>query len=79
MMVVEKGRMLHKCHRTSFPIHCTPEQGSLMLVSASSNKAHVAAFTGTCWWREVKNKKTLKKRLSYSVTGEANKDSSFFL
>lgn len=49
MMIVEKGRMFYKCHRTSFPIHYVPKQGSLMLVPASSIKAHVAAsFTGTC-------------------------------
>lgn len=58
MMIVEKGGMFYKCHRTSFPIHCVPKQGLLMLVPASSIKAHVAAsFTGTHWWREVKKKK----------------------
>lgn len=55
------------------------ELGLLMMVPASSIKARVAAsFTGTHWSREVKKKKK-KKRSSYSVTGETNKGSSFFL
>lgn len=62
MMIVEKDRMLHKCHRMSFPIHCIPEQGLLMMVPASSIKAHVAAsFTGTRWSREVN--KTINKKI----------------
>lgn len=57
MMIVEKGGVLHKCHRMSFPIHCTTEQGLLMMVLASSIKTHVAAsFTGTHRSREVKKK-----------------------
>lgn len=55
MIIAEKGRMLHKCQRTSFFIHCIPDQGLLILVPASSIKAHVAtSFTDTYWWREVK-------------------------
>lgn len=47
--------------------HCITEQGLLMMVPASSIKAHVAAsFTGTHWSREVKKKKIKSSSILFS-------------